>query len=243
MIEENKLATLEVPNELATYLQGKEVSDGVDADELGSVPVLRVVQRNSNNVETVDGQDAAPGELYYKPTKNSFKELDVHILTVKQCVMKSKVFGTDDEYEDKSHYIITGVIADTNEPFVTYVKGMSYSSVWELLEDTRPFRKHPSTPVPMFALKIQLSTVKEDGDYGPVYVLKYDVVRDKTGQPELVDLKTYKWLEAQLSSSKQMVETLIDINKRHGSDLENEDVTIVSENEPDVEDVSDDVPF
>lgn len=242
------LATLQMPSEMMSYLSGKEVEDTVDADESVNVPVLRVVQKNSNNVETADGQDAAPGTFYYKPTAKDYKELIVNIIYIKQVTLKTKVWGTEDEYEDKKHYLITGVIADTNELFVTYVKGLSYSSVWDLLEMTNPYRKHPSTPVPLYALNIKLYTEKEDTNYGVTYVLKYSLIREENGAPTLVDLNKFQWLEQQVAPAKKMTERLIEINHSDGVDLEAQDISYTNGDEAEIDideaqEVADEVPF
>ena len=134
----------------------------------------------------INGQEPKIGNLFYTATKTEYSELIVHILKVVQCEILE--YGSEDEY--KNNYLIAGVIASTNEPFIFYAKGVGYNEVWDLQAQLKPFVKRKVQPIPKYALFVRLYTeLKQpmDTKYKPQHAVKYEVLTED-GDPYVENL-------------------------------------------------------
>jgi len=248
----------EITPEMMEFIN-ENLSVGIaDLNLSQSLPMLRIHTDNSSKNQLTDGSDPEIGQLYYTKNKEAYNEVIVSILTVKKARLQNM------EYLDKydATYLVAGVIENTSDPFVMYVKGMSYNKIWELENKIKEYVRPGG--VPMFMLKIKISTEKEavkDGKYKgqKKYVFKLDIL-ENSGLPALeIDMQRCRDLRKSIDGAEK---TLNDIIARKGMTEEEyrqqkkqlspeETVAAITEGEPEAEvtpstegsDAADDVPF
>ena len=173
--------------------------------------MLTLIQTNEASVELSDGQEPKAGQFYYKPKQLMIDGPVVNIVYIKQCKMTTEF--NKKITRDKSHYLVGGVLDGTADPFIMYIKGVSYAEVWELFNQTRPWRKHKVSPVAMFAFKVRLYTEKKDTDFGKKWAVCYEMIADANGTPVIEDdIERLRMLDSAVDSCEAMVQGIITKN-------------------------------
>lgn len=187
-----------------------------DIPMFDSLPIMRVHTSQSTTNKLSDGGEPEVGQLYHSADQSAYDEVTVHLLCIKKCQMPE--YGGQ---QLKAHYLVAGMIDETQSPFVMYIKGMSYNKVWELQEQLKPFVKNKKQPIPMFALKIKLYTEKEkpqDPKYAAQFVVKYQVLFEN-GIPLIeTDLDRLQMLKDGVEKSEMVLDEIIESRGARYSD-------------------------
>lgn len=181
------LAAAGLSPEAMAYAE-KHASTGVDDLNTGvSVPQLRIhsVGVSTKNV-LADGSEPSDGQIYHTGLQEAWDEVDVILLSIKKCRLEQ-----EDEQSGttvmKAHYLLAGMTEETFEPFVIYVKGMSYSKIWELEDQLKPYVTKRPGGIPLSMLKIRISSEKQVVETGKYKgqkknVFKFSLIMHPSGQ-------------------------------------------------------------
>lgn len=226
-----------------------------------SMPQLKIVEANSQ-IEGNDGQFLAPGQFYYSPTKEVFKQVKVSIMTISRGF-----WALDNQKEPKPKFtqLVGGMMLDTLSPFVMFVSGTRLQNMWNFGKEIKPFTSNKQTPVPMFAFEVVMGLEKVTTDYGTNYVATYKVVRNDKNQIQLIaDMEVLNMIRNGVDQVEGMFASFIEqkeVDRNTGELLRNTqaretfntvaDVEPVQEAEPEPqpedaeasEDISDEIPF
>ena len=181
----------------------------------GELPLLKVHQANkSTKNELADGSEPSDGYFFYKPTGEQFKSITCHILTISRGFRAS---GLDNK-KDVFNQIVGGVIVESDfektgavKPFVAYLTGLKLSPMWEFGKEARKYTKAKPVPLPMFAMKVKLTTEKVTNSYGKSWVIKFEILKDKDGNPLVItDLILFQYLLDNVSIIEDTIENVIE---------------------------------
>lgn len=173
----------------------------------GSIPQLKITEGTSNNVGS-NGDLVAPGNFYYGPTKEVFKEVEVSIVTI------SRGFYAMDQNKipkPKFTQLVGGVMTDTLKPFVMFVSGTRLNALWAFGKEITPFTRNRDFPVPMMAFRVKLSLTRVTNDAGqPSHIVNYDLVRDENQKITITqDIDSLKFFEKALTEFEDTFESFI----------------------------------
>lgn len=187
-------------------------------------PILKVhsTGKSSSN-ELADGKEPTNGYFFYKPTGEEFKEVECHILTI------SKGFRTKGLEEGKNTFnqLLSGIIINDGvfQPFIIYLTGLKLQKMWDFGKEASSYTKAKPVPIPMFALKIKLTTEKVKTDYGNAWIINFEIMKDKEDHVVIVtDIKLFKSLKASVEKAKSMIASIISAKS-----IEKEEVIKVKE--------------
>jgi len=215
--EESKAIThYGVSPEALAFMKRKAREDrGVEVNEGGSLPMLTLIQNDEFSGEIAHKADPIPGAYYYKPKQIQIENPVVNIVYIRECKLDTQFQGV--VTKNKSHYLIAGILDETKDPFVMYIKGLSYGEVaieeTSLMTQTREWRKHPENPIPLYLFRIQLGSSKKESDWGKKRVTTYLMLKDENGLPQIVtDMDMMEVLDASVDSSKRIIDGIIERN-------------------------------
>jgi len=182
----------------------------VGAENLqGELPQLKIhAAGRSQKNELPDGTEPIDGYFYYRPTKEQFKELDCHILTISKGYRADGFEGKKDVFNQ----VLAGVITNGGQmkPFIMYFTGIKLNNLWELGKEIAPFTRSSQLPIPMFALRVKMTTEKVKHNYGSSWVPVMKVQKYEDGSPELVlDEKVFEYLRGQVDKVADTIAALI----------------------------------
>jgi len=175
----------------------------------GQSPLLKVhTQGRSSTNELNDGGEPKDGYFYYKPTGEQFKEVECHILTISQGfradgINKKNVFNQ----------LMAGVIVNDGalKPFITYLTGLKLKPMWEFGKEASKYTHAKPIPIPMFALKVKLTTEKTKTDYGMSWIIKFTIMRNEDGSPIVVtDPGLFQFLIDHVESVETTIDSIIE---------------------------------
>lgn len=168
-----------------------------------AMPQLKITEGNSHN-EGVDGEDVPPGTLYYSPTKEIFKELDISVMTISRGF-----YALDNQETPKPKFtqLVGGIMLDTMQPFIMFVSGLRLENLWNFGKEINPYTKSKNNPIPMFAFKVKLTLEKKEHKYGKSYIPVFDF----TPSPEgiISDVDVLKTLVAGVEKVEEMFDGFI----------------------------------
>jgi len=182
----------------------------VGAENLSQeLPLLKIhaTGRSTSN-ELANGKEPNDGYFFYKPTREQFKEITAHILTISRGFRAEGLEGKQDVF----HQVLSGVIVDNGEmkPFMMYFTGIKLSNLWAFGKEASAYTKAKPVPIPMFALTVKLTTAKEKHSYGTSWVVQFEIVKDDKGIPEVIaDEGTFVFLRDSISTVEETVNSLI----------------------------------
>ncbi|QGH72343.1 MAG: hypothetical protein [Podoviridae sp. ctg2L5] len=186
-----------------------------DSAKMGSenlsqeLPLLKIhsTGRSTAN-ELANGKEPNDGYFFYKPTREQFKEVTVHILTISRGFRAEGLEGKQDVF----HQVLSGVIVDNGEmkPFMMYFTGIKLSNLWAFGKEASAYTKAKPVPIPMFALTVKLTTSKEKHSYGTSWVVQFEIIKDKKGVPEVItDEGTFVFLKDSIETVEETISSLI----------------------------------
>jgi len=209
-----------VLNQLAQIAQNSEMaslyaeSAKLGAENLGGeLPLLKIhaVGRSTSN-ELLDGSEPTDGYFFYKPTQEQFKSVDCHILTISRGF---RAKGIDKNNPDKEIFnqIVGGVIVKSEEmiPFIMYFTGTKLNNLWEFGKSVNKYTHLKPVPMPLFTLKVRLTTEKITTDFGKNWIVKFELVKNEDGSPEIIlDKEKFLFLRDHVGSIEDTISNLID---------------------------------
>lgn len=184
----------------------------VGSENLSSgLPLLKVNSAGkSQKNELKDGSQPKDGFFYYKPSKEQFETIDCHILTV------SKGFRADG-YGDKKdvfNQIVAGVIMNEGYnvmPFIMYFTGIKLQNLWDFGKEASEYTKSKQFPIPLFALKVKLTSEQLKHNHGTGWVVKFNIQRDENGFPIVIqDEKLFMALKKDVAKIEHEILGLIE---------------------------------
>jgi len=214
----------EVKRDLATVQGNPELakmyaeSASVGADNLlGEMPLLKIYTANkTKNAELADGTRPNDGWFFYKPTQQQFETITAHILTISRGFRAEGMVNQKTGKRDapKFNQVMGGVI-DTGDrllPFVMYFTGLKLQNLWDFGKEAGKYTKGKvGLPIPMFALTVKMSTDTVEGSYGPVWVVKFEIVKGENDMPVVVtDPQVFGTLRRGVVKLEDMIASIID---------------------------------
>ncbi len=204
-----------VDAEILDFMKKKaQENRGIDANEMagGKLPMLTLIQDSNSKVKLPEGQEPKAGWFYYKPKQVMIENPIVNIVYVKQCKLTTEYNKKIER--NKSHYLVAGVLDGASDPFLMYIKGVSYGEVWVLFDQTRPWRKHKINPVLLSAFKIQLGSFKKPDLNGKMwFAVSFEMLTQDNEIPIIEnDFNRLKMLDKSVDSSELMVQGIINKN-------------------------------
>ena len=217
--DKEKKAVAEVKSSLIQLRQNPELAKlykdnaEVGAKNLGGeLPLLKVHKTGKSTTnELADGSQPNDGWFFYKPTMEQFESITCHILTI------SRGFRADGlNKKDVYHQLMGGVIVEGDaigdiKPFVTYLTGLKLSPMWDFGKEARKYTKARPVPIPMFSLKIKLTTEEVKNNYGKSWIIKFEIVKDKDNNPVLItDPGLFQFLLDHVEQVEDMIASVIE---------------------------------
>ena len=222
LVEDVKSA-LSIPEEMKGLY---EESKNVGAANLGqSLPLLKVHYANQSKNELDDGSEPENGNFFHTETKQQFKEVDCHILSISRGYRSEKPAGMVKPGENSLQYqqLLSGILVEADlptTPFMMFVKGLSLAPMWDFGKDARKYTKGKN-PVPLFALRVKLTAVQEKSTAGnKVWVTHYEIVRNKDGQPLLLsDAGNFSFIKEKVKDVEEVMDSIV-ANKATETEIE-----------------------
>lgn len=204
-----QLEKISANEELASMY--RENADAGTKNISGALPYLKVhTAGKSSTNELPNGEEPNNGWFFYQPTKEQYKELEVHILTISEGFYAK---GMEENKPKIFNQILAGVIVDENElkPFFMYFTGKKLQNLWNFGKEARPYTKNSKLPIPMFAMKVKLTTSKEPNSKGYSFIVNFEIIKDDNGYPILVsDPNVFKMLRASVTTAEDTITSLIE---------------------------------
>ena len=194
----------------------------VGADNLTSrSPLLKIHTTGRSQSELSDGTEPTDGYFFYAPSQEQFKDVDCHILTISKGFRAPGMEGSGKS--EVFNQVMAGVITNGGElkPFIMYMTGLKLSPMWDFGKEVSKYTHAKPVPVPMFALKVKLTTEKVKNNFGKSWIVKFDVVKNESGQPLVVaDPGQFEFLRTQVESFETTIASLIEARKVEDRDDE-----------------------
>lgn len=161
---------------------------GLGMEHLNSaIPALKIYTANkTKDSELITGEALVDGNFFHPGEAKQWKTVEAHILSV------SKGFHDKGIGENSNKQVFTqvfaGVIVNDGDtiPFVFYLTGKKLSPFWEYAKSISVYTKNKQFPIPLCALKVEISTVREKNDYGTSWVPTFRLVTNDEGVPAVV---------------------------------------------------------
>jgi len=212
----NALVNIQDNPELARMFRDNA---GVGTANLGGQsPLLKVhtTGRSTTN-QLADGSEPNNGWFFYKPTAEQFETVECHILTI------SKGFRADGLNNKKNIFnqIMAGVIVNNGDlkPFLTYLTGTKLKKMWEFGKEIGKYTNAKPVPIPMFAIKVKLTTEKQTTDYGMAWVINFEIMKDDKDFPVVItDPGQFQFLRDQVDSFEDTIASLIAVRSTEEAD-------------------------
>jgi len=201
----NALATISENSEL---MQMYKENAKVGSKNLGgSSPLLKVhtAGRSTAN-ELAEGGEPNNGWFFHKSTGEQFETVECHILTI------SKGFRADGiNRTNVFNQIMAGVITNdgATKPFLMYLTGTKLKRMWDFGKEASKYTRAKPVPIPMFALKVKLTTEKEKTDYGFAWVVNFDIIKDGKTPAVVTDPGEFQFLRDMVDSVEDSIASLI----------------------------------
>lgn len=186
-------------------------SVGIGSENLsGGLPLLKVHAVGKSNNELANGTEPEDGTFYYSQTKEQFKEIEVHILTISRGFKAMGMPDKTGKTEPKFNQLMGGVILDTSgyKPFIMYFTGKKLQNLWEFGKDAK---KYTHAGIPMFALLVKMTTEKTTNSFGKSWLVNFEIIKAKDGTPTLVhDVEDFNYLKMNVATIEDSIRSIID---------------------------------
>ena len=175
----------------------------------GQSPLLKVhsTGRSTTN-QLADGKEPNDGWFFYKPSGEQFKSVECHILSISKGFRATGI----DNKKNVFNQIMAGVIINDGDlkPFITYLTGTKLKKMWEFGKEVSKYTHARPIAIPMFALKVKLSTEKIKTDFGMSWVINFEVIKNEDGSPVVVtDLGMFTFLRDHVETVEDTIASLI----------------------------------
>lgn len=186
-------------------------------DNLGgeSTPQLKVYQAGKSEAELSDGSDPNNGWFFYTADQTQYETAIVHILSV------SRGFYTpalNDDEKKKYNQLVGGVLMndpDNPRPFIMWLNGLKLNPFWTFSREVlNPYTHNKDLPVPMFAMRVRMTTKQEKHEYGKSWVIQFELAGDE-GEPEVItDEGMFMYLRDHVETMEQAMDAIIESKEK-----------------------------
>lgn len=212
---EAKSALVAMQNNPELAKMYKDNADVGAKNLMGELPLLKIhsVGKSRKN-ELADGTEPNDGYFFYKPTREQFEEIECHVLTISKGFRAEGMEDAKGEKRIIFNQILAGAIVDGKsiKPFIVYLTGMKLANMWEFGKEASKYTKAKPVPIPMFALKVKLTTEKSaEHKWGRSWIIKFEIIRDEKGNPIVVtDPGRFQFLRDQVEAIEDTIAKLIE---------------------------------
>jgi hypothetical protein len=110
-----------------------------------------------------------------------------------------------------------------------YFTGKKLGKLWEFGKEAAKYTRAKPVSIPMFALSVTLTTVKEVNDYGRSWLVKFEIEKDEAGFPKIIlDPGEFEFVKGQVADVESMIASIIEA-KASQEVLESETITPLQE--------------
>lgn len=196
----------------------KNAALGTENLSMGKLPALKIHMAGRSKNKLANGEKPNDGWFYYAPDQSQYKEIHCHILSCSRSYMAKPMEGSDSP-EGKYTQLLGGLIVDGKEykPFIYYLSGKRLSPFWDFAKNTLSIFTHGSTPIPMYAIKLLLTTSEVETKWGTSFVIDFNLDKDESGNIQIIsDEGLNVFMEDSLAKMEEMFENII----KHGANEE-----------------------
>lgn len=183
----------------------------VGSENIGgeSLPILKVHSAGKSiGDELANGEEPKNGYFYFKKTKEEFKSIKCHILTISEGFRADGIEGKTNVFNQ----ILAGVIINDGEfePFLMYFTGTKLQRLWDFGKKASEFTKAKPQSIPMFALTVTMTTEKVIEGAKSWFVVNFEIDRNLDGTPVLVsNSDEFILLRDSVATVKKMIGRMI----------------------------------
>lgn len=250
----------EVKNALATIAGNSDLakmyndSANIGSENIGgeSLPLLKIhsAGKSLNNL-LINGDEPHNGYFFHKITQQEFKEVECHVLTISEGFRADGVEGKKNVFNQ----ILAGVIVNNDEflPFLMYFTGTKLPNLWDFGKEASKWTKAKPVGIPLFAMKVKLTTNREIDGTKSWFVVKFEIVKDEAGIPILVsDQALFTVLKDNVAKVQATIQKLIalkatedaaQIPRKEGYDSAGRKIEDIVMDEPEVVTPTEEMPF
>jgi len=179
----------------------------------GASPILKVHSTGKSITnELANGEEPNNGWFFYKPTEEQFETVECHVLCISKGFRSEGMRNENKLGKDQFNQILGGVIvnSDNPKPFIMYLSGKKLQRMWDFGKEASKYTRAKPIPIPMFALKVKLSTEQEKSAFGPQWVINFEIVKGEDNSLVVVtDSGLFAFLKDMVSSVKESVDSLV----------------------------------
>lgn len=173
----------------------------------GTLPTLSIFTAGKSKSLLANGNKPDDGAFFYAPTKEQFKTVDVHILTISHGFKAADMNGVD-----KFNQIMGGVIASDGKqlPFIMFVRGIRLQPLWDFGKEAGKYTHAKPVSIPMFALTVTMTTQSKPSKFGDNWLVNFEILHNEDGSPVLVtDVGEFQFLRDMVDVVNETIEKLI----------------------------------
>lgn len=221
-MNKNNQELAEVKNELTKVQENEELAkmynynSQLGSENLGgNSPTLSIYSSGKSQSKLADGSKPSDGFFYYKATKEQFKTVLIHVLSIsRKFYADSMEKNPDGTTKQKPNYLLSGMLINENgenlSPFVMYINGKRISPMFEFGKEVNQYTHQKPVSIPIFALTVKLSTHEEKNDYSMSWIIDFEIVKDESGYPKVVtDMGEFTYLKDSVIAANEMTESII----------------------------------
>jgi hypothetical protein len=148
-----------------------------------TLPMLKIHSGKSQGNVLTDGSEPNKGWFFHTKTQKQYETVEVYILSISRGYhAKAMERGKDPQFNQ----LMAGMVVEDMAPFIMYVSGLKLQNMWEFGKEIAAYTKSKSMPIPMFTMRVRLSTSLKSHSYGKSYIVDFELIRDKNGHPVVV---------------------------------------------------------
>lgn len=217
-VQASKQAAIEAAQlspEAMEYMNRHAATGASDLNTGVSIPQLRIHSTGvSTKNQLPDGSDPDDGQIFYTGDQQAFDSVNVILLAIKKCRLEQQ--NDDGSTTMKANYLLAGLLDETLQPFIIYVKGMSYKKIWDLEDQLKPYVTKRAGGIPLSMVKVTVSSQKEVVEQGKYKgqkknVFKFQLLMHESGQFPVLegDGEKLAVLESSTQKAEDMLEQII----------------------------------
>jgi len=205
-IVKNQLDMIRENSELAKMYEdnARVGSENVD----GTLPTLSVYTVGKSKSILANGNKPDDGSFFYAPTKEQFKMMDIHVLTISHGFKAPDMNGSD-----KFNQIMGGVIVSDGKqlPFIMFMRGIRLQPMWNFGKEAGKYTHAKPISIPMFALTVRLSTESKPSKFGDNWLINFEILHNEDGSPILVtDTGEFQFIRDMVDVISETIDKLIE---------------------------------
>jgi hypothetical protein len=177
----------------------------------GASPLLKIYSVGKSTGELGDGTKPHDGWFFYAPTQEEFETVNCHIVRVSRSFRTPKL--NDETGKPAFNQLLGGVMVNGEkyQPFIMYINGLKLRPMWDFMRDTvAPYIHNQLQPVPMFALKVKLSTKQVDTTIKTkAWIVQFDLLTENDWPVLVKDEGLFDFLLTQANLFAETMDSII----------------------------------